>query len=71
MATSPKDPQIERFGARAAQMIVKAREVARETLGEAAAGNETVVVQIASMMMSREAAELIGFELAADRRKGK
>lgn len=71
MATPPKDPQIDRFGARASQMILKAREIARETLGEDAARNDLAVVQIASMMMSREAAELIGFELAADRRKGK
>ena len=68
MATLPKDPQIDRLALRAAQMIAKAREVARDTLGDDAGQNDMAVLQIAAMMMTREAAELIGYEVGAARK---
>ncbi len=63
MAIMPKDPQIERLAQRASQIIASARDVARTSFGEEASKQEATVLQIASMMMSREAAELIGYEL--------
>ena len=63
MAIMPKDPQIERLAQRASQIIASARDVARTSFGEEASKQEAIVLQIASMMMSREAAELIGYEL--------
>ena len=68
MALLPKDPQIDRLALRVAQMIAKARDVARENLGEAAGQNDMAVLQIATMMMTREAAELIGYEVGGARK---
>ena len=68
MALLPKDPQIDRLALRVAQMIAKARDVARENLGEAAGQNDMAVLQIATMMMTRESSELIGYEVGGARK---
>ena len=71
VAISPNDPQIDPVAARASPMIRKAREIASETLGKDAAKNVAADLCIASLPMPRKAAQSIGFELAAEPRKGK
>lgn len=57
--------QIARLADRTGLMLAKAKQVAADQFGPEAAANPAVVAQIATMMVNREAAEIVAMELSA------
>jgi hypothetical protein len=65
------DQVLDRIAQRTEQIIVVARAIAKAQMSESGANNDAIVLQIAQMIASREAAELVGYEVSSASKTGK